>query len=137
MLEATELRNIGIDRWPNARIETVPCLKLLALRFPVNAYYSAARREESPLDSAAGPELAGRESRRDYIVRRHEISEPQFVLLSALIEGRPIGAAIERVMELPDVDIDLLAQQLRTWFHDWAAEGFFKRIVAHEETNGE
>jgi hypothetical protein len=136
LLEATELRNIGVDRWPNARIETVPCLKLLALRFPVNAYYTAARRDESPPIPPPGRNWLA-VTRRDYIVRRHEISEPQFVLLSALIEGRPIGAAIERVMELPDADIDLLAQQLRTWFHDWAAEGFFKRIMADEKTNGE
>jgi hypothetical protein len=131
LLEATELRNIGVDRWPAARIETVPCLKLLALRFPVNAYYSAARRDElPPVPAPADSWLAV--TRRDYIVRRHEISQPQFVLLSALVEGQPIGAAIGRVLELPDVNVDSLAAELRTWFHDWAAEGFFRRIVADE-----
>jgi len=129
LLEATELRNIGVDRWPNARLETVPCLKLLALRFPVNAYYTAARKGElPPLPEQARNWLAV--NRREYIVRRHEISEPQFVLLTALVEGQTIGAAIERVLELPDANVDALAGQLRTWFHDWAAEGFFRRIVA-------
>ena len=51
-------------------------------------------------------------------------------MLSALIEGQPIGAAIERVMELPDADFDKLAGQLHAWFHDWAAEGFFRRVIA-------
>ena len=129
LLEATELRNIGIDRWPNARIETVPCLKLLALRFPVNAYYTAARRANCRR-CRRRPRNWLAVNRRDYIVRRHEISEPQFVLLTALIEGQTIGAAIERVLELPDANVDQLASQLRIWFHDWAAEGFFRRIVA-------
>jgi hypothetical protein len=134
LLEATELRKIGVDRWPNARIEPVPCLKLLALRFPVNAYYTGARRGElPPVPGPADNWLAI--TRRDYIVRRHEISEPQFVLLTALIEGQTIGAAIERVLELPDENVDVLAGQLRTWFHDWAAEGFFRRIVADETAN--
>jgi hypothetical protein len=127
-LEATELRNIGIDRWPHARIETVPCLKLLAMRFPINAYYTVARRGElPPLPAPADSWLAV--TRRDYIVRRHEISESQFILLTALIDGQTIGAAIERMLELPDANVDLLASQLRTWFHDWAAEGFFRRII--------
>ena len=135
LLEATELRNIGIDRWPSSRIETVPCLKLLELRFPVNAYYTAARKGElPPLPEQARNWLAV--NRRDYIVRRHEISEPQFVLLTALVEGKTIGAAIERVLELPDANVDQLASQLRTWFHDWAAEGFFRRIVADDVISG-
>ena len=128
LLEATELRNIGIDRWPSARLETVPCLKLLALRFPVNPYYTAVRHGETPPIPDAEPSWLA-VTRRDYVVRRHEISHPQFVLLSALIEGQPIGAAIERVMELPDIDIDKLAGELHAWFHDWAAEGFFRRVT--------
>ncbi|HEX4000657.1 MAG TPA: DNA-binding domain-containing protein [Pirellulales bacterium] len=132
LLEATELRTIGMDRWPDARLETVPCLKLLAFRFPVNAYYTAMRRGEEPsIPAAAASWLAV--TRRDYVVRRHEISEPQFVLLSAIIEGQSIGAAIARMMELPRLDIDSLARDLRTWFHDWAAEGFFRRIIAEGE----
>ena len=83
----------------------MPCLKVLALRFPVNEFYTAARRGESPAIPPPGRNWLAI-TRRDYIVRRHEISQPQFVLLSALIEGRTIGAAIERVLELPDVDMD-------------------------------
>ena len=32
----------------SARLEVVPCLKLLTLRFPVNAYYTSIRHGDSP-----------------------------------------------------------------------------------------
>jgi len=45
-----------------------------------------------------------------------------------LIDGQTIGAAIERIVDLPGVSTDALAGQLHAWFHDWAAEGFFRGV---------
>jgi hypothetical protein len=128
LLDASELRNVGVDRWPNARLELVPCLRLLESRFPVNEYYTSARDGQQPPIPAASPSWLA-VSRRDFVVRRHEISYPQFVLLTALTEGGTIGAAIERVAQLPQIDVETLSSELHAWFHDWAAEGFFRRII--------
>ena len=69
-------------------------------------------------------------TRRDYIVRRHDLSERQYVLLSALQSGQPIGSAIERVVDrFPALDLAQFANDLGEWFRNWAAEGFFQRVL--------
>jgi hypothetical protein len=67
-------------------------------------------------------------TRRDFIVRRHELTERQFVLLSALGAGETIGAAIEQAAAIPGGNLDQFALDLGEWFRDWAANDFFQRI---------
>ena len=71
-------------------------------------------------------------TRRDYIVRRHELTEPQFALLTALAAGDTIGAAIEQAASVPNVDLELLAGVLGQWFQDWTANGFFRAVTVEE-----
>ncbi len=128
LLDAESLRAVPPDHWSAVRLQTVPCLKLLALRFPVNAYYTAMRRGEQPeIPAAADSWLAI--TRRNYIVRRHELTRPQYELLSALIAGETLGAAIERTLQLPDMTFDTLAGELPGWFQSWTAEGYFQRLA--------
>ena len=128
LLDADELQRIEPEAWAAARLETVPCLKLLTLRFPLNDYYSALRRKESPpLPDPAPSWLAV--TRRDFVVRRHGLTQRQFELLSALQAGESVGAAIERAVQAPGDDLSTFADQLRDWFQIWSAEGFFQRIV--------
>jgi hypothetical protein len=206
LLSAEQLRDIDPEVWMNARLETVRCLRLLSLNFPLNDYYTAMRRNSSspspstgegrgegderrsaqppltPIPSPAGgegsrspslltgegrgegddetpslpasisrpsiphaPQAEGDDekpslpapakswlavTRRDYIVRRHDLSERQYVLLSALQSGQPIGRAIESVVErFPDLDLAQFANDLGEWFRKWAAEGFFQRVL--------
>ncbi len=126
-LTSEQLQSIDAEEWPSARLDVVPCLKLLALRFPVNAYYTAIRRGESPELPRPAPNWLA-VTRRDFIVRRHELTERQFVLLSALAAGEMIGAAIERAAATPGGDLDQFALDLGEWFRDWAANDFFQRI---------
>lgn len=127
LLTSEQLQSIDAEEWPSARLEVVPCLKLLALRFPVNAYYTAIRRGKSPELPRPSPSWLA-VTRREFIVRRHELTERQFVLLSALAAGESIGAAIERAAEAPGGDLDQFALDLGEWFRDWAANDFFQRV---------
>jgi len=128
LLTSEQLQAIDAEQWPSARLEVVPCLKLLALRFPVNAFYTAMRRsEEPPLPGPAASWLAI--TRRDFIVRRHELTERQYELLSALAAGEMIGAAIERAARAPGGDLEQFVVELGDWFRDWAAADFFQRVI--------
>jgi hypothetical protein len=126
-LEVDQLQAIPPERLLEARLVGVPCLRLLALRYPVHRYFTAVRRHEEP--HPPGPvETHLAVTRRQFVVRHYELSPPAFRLLEALLAGRSVGEGIARTVETSDADLDLLAANLRTWFQDWAAEGFFRVV---------
>ncbi|MBI3863556.1 MAG: putative DNA-binding domain-containing protein [Planctomycetia bacterium] len=123
-LDAARLQAIPRDRWPAVRLVAAPCLRLGALQFPVNVFFTAMSKKESARMPEPGAAFVA-VTRRDYSVRRYELSVEQFTLLAALVEGESVGAAIERlVAELPSAHEDL-APRLREWFRTWTAAGFF------------
>ena len=126
LLTAEQLEAIEPERWPTVRLEPVPCLRLLALRFPVNDYYTAFRHDEQPdIPDPADTYLAL--TRRDYVVQRFDLSEPQYELLCALMSGKRVGAAITEAADAAD-DVEAFSASLQNWFHLWTAEGFFENV---------
>jgi hypothetical protein len=127
MLRAEQLQGIPPERWPEARLVPAGCLRLLALRFPVNAYFSAVRRgEKPPLPQAQETFVAI--TRQKYVVRHYPLSPPQYALLAAIAERRAIGDAIVEMAKVAEGEIDVLADQVRLWFRHWAIEGFFSAV---------
>ena len=47
-----------------------------------------------------------------------------------MLAGASLGQAINRAVEVAGLDLDQLPNNLQTWFHDWAAEGFFWAVEA-------
>jgi hypothetical protein len=131
LLDVRRLRNIPPERLLEARLVGVPCLRLLALRYPVHHYFTAVRRHEEPdLPEPADTWLAV--TRRHYVVRHYELSQPANHLLSALLAGKSVGEAIRRAAETAGPDLAGLPDNLWLWFRDWAAEGFFGAVeLAH------
>ncbi len=128
LLRPEHLRKIAPERWPEARLIPVPCLRLLALRYPVHGYYTAVRhKKEADFPDPAETLLAV--SRRRYVIRRHELTRPQYVLLEVLLRGESVGEAIERAAEATPDDEDRFAADLGAWFRDWTAEGFFLGVA--------
>lgn len=130
LLGADELREISPDAWVHARLLVVPCLRLLSVRFPVHEYATAVREKQQPdLPDAEPTWLAI--SRIKYVVRRWTLNRVQFELLSALVDGETVGAAIERAASLAvesGDSLDSLAANLRDWFAEWSSAGFFQGI---------
>jgi hypothetical protein len=126
LLTAESLQAIAPEGWPEARLIPAPCLRVVEFRFPLDAYYTALRRNESPPLPVPEPSWMAI-TRRDYVVRRHVVSRPQAVLLQAILRGQPIGKAIEQAAEFAE-DLEALAGQLRKWFQTWTGAGFFVRV---------
>ena len=127
ILDEAKVRAVPPERWPEARLVAVPCLRLLAVRFPVQDYYAEVRAEKGPsLPPPADTRLAL--ARRDYVVHPYPLSAPEYQLLSALVAGRAVGEAIEEVAQSPGADLDHLAANLHDWFRRWAALGFFQAV---------
>jgi hypothetical protein len=122
-LQAADLLAIRPENWPDTRLVPAPCLRLLALRFPVHEYISAVRlRGEATIPEPAATHLVV--TRRDYTIRRTAVSPLEFELLSAVL-AEPVGAAIARVASDPRHAPDTLESSLRTWFQQWTSAGYF------------
>jgi hypothetical protein len=132
LLDAEQLSAIPPERWPEARLIPVPCLRVLAFHYPVHRYLSAVRRKKkAAFPAAAQTRLAV--TRRNYIIRRYELSRPQFILLEALLAGQTVGEAISCAAEVVGADSRRFTRQLRGWFRDWTAEGFFQAVSCAAE----
>jgi hypothetical protein len=122
-------RGQGEGLTPQSHIPFVPGFQLLAFRFPVSSYYTAWKHgEELPLPGPQAQCIAL--FRRDYIVRRHELTYLQHALLAALQAGESLEQSLARIA--PDVlaarhTADTLAADLRNWFEQWTRAGFFVR----------
>lgn len=127
LITAESLASIPPERWVDVRMIPVPCLRLIELRFPVHEYYSAIRHgrdAEYPEPSATLLAVL----RRDYTVRRYELSRPQFELLGAILRGETIGAALSVAAEVA-TDVDQFAIDLEEWFRNWTGAGFFLDVA--------
>src|ERR1700682_2253718 len=112
----------GIDpaRLAGTRLVTIPALRLLALRSPVNDPFSSFREEEAlvvPRKRASWLAV----HRRDYSVYRTPLTERAFVMLSALRDGKTVGESIELLPHLT-------GDELFGWFREWSAVGLFSDI---------
>ncbi|MCI0535507.1 MAG: DNA-binding domain-containing protein, partial [Verrucomicrobiales bacterium] len=130
LLQADQLLDILPQRWPQAQLHPVACLQLLTTRFPVNDYYTVLRKakddEAVPIPSLCESFVAL--TRRQFVVRRYNLSRTEFELLHAIKEGQTIGAAVERAALTANAEVDQLAADLKLWFRNWTAEGFFQSV---------
>ncbi|HUG91428.1 MAG TPA: DNA-binding domain-containing protein [Planctomycetaceae bacterium] len=138
LLAADDLAGIPPERFAGVRLVPASCLRLLELRFPVHEFATAVRQGRGPDVPRPAPTYLAI-TRRDFVVRRQAVSRARFDLLASLSAGRTLGEAIEAVLAGSDATVagseaafDDLAGNLRQWFADWAAAGYFERIEAGE-----
>ncbi len=125
--DAGRLRSISPERLLEARLVGAPCLRLLSLRYPVHHYFIAVRRQEGPAPPAPA-EIFLAVARRRYVVRHYELSRAAYQLLHALLAGESVGQALRQAVGGTGTELDRLPDNIGTWFHDWAAEGFFSGV---------
>ena len=117
------------ENFPNERLVTFPCVRVLKLSFPVQEFASAVRKGEFEPEIPAFRPLHLVVSRRDYIVRRSEIARIEFRLLQAIIDRSTIDEAIRTAAEdATDEQFESLAGRIGSWFQSWSASQFFSRI---------
>lgn len=130
-LTAADFEGLSVEKFSSARLVLHDCVRLLVLRFPVHLFASAVRQQgESELPDPRLTHLVV--TRREFVVRRIEVSPIQFALLAALQKGDSIGNAIENIQTDDATDVAQLANDLRHWFHDWAAAPLFQRVEFSE-----
>ncbi len=125
LLTPETLQSFPPERFAEARLVPVPCLHVLTFRFPVNAYYTAARHaaegEEVPVPEPGEEHVAL--TRRDFVVRRYPLTLPQQALLREILAGATMGAAIEAAAAPTDSHDAARAAALRAGVRGWGAAG--------------
>jgi Putative DNA-binding domain len=128
-LRSDDLLAIDPERWPHALLVAAPCLRLLSLQFPLNDYYTAMKANQEPIIPARSESWLAI-TRRDYIVRRYELSRPQFILLDELQRGQTVGHAIQSAAAAYEDNVEQFAADLRNWFRQWAAAPMFENAIS-------
>ena len=111
-----------------SRLIFVPGFRLLAFRFPVSSYYTGWKRQAVPAIPEPSPQHIAL-FRRDYIVRRHELSALQVALLHRLDRGEALDDALAETAAEAfacDETPESFAASIRDWFEEWTRAGFFR-----------
>jgi hypothetical protein len=126
-LADAEIAAVPAESWERARLAPIEAFRLLALRYPVNAYLQSIRDEDH-----AHPALGRKDTyvavyRRNYAVYRHDLSQAAHDLLADLVAGKPLGQAVAAALarggrRAPTTD------QFFRWFREWASGGVFRSV---------
>jgi hypothetical protein len=130
------LQSIPPDRWTDAVFSTIPALRVFQFSFPVNGYLQAVIDKQAP---SVPPRMATWTAvyRKGWKPWRARLSREQYLLLLALMRGRPLGAAIAAVVRTGsrgdskaarERKAEAIFGQLGAWFQEWTAEGIFREI---------
>ena len=127
-LNVNDLARLSPQQFADSRMVFHSCVRLLELQFPVHDYATAIRRKLEPTTTVARP-INLVVTRRDYVVRRFEVTKPQFQLLASLMKGETVGAALMQLLAEPTTDGATLQTDLQMWFRDWSAAPLFAELV--------
>jgi len=140
LLDPDDLASVNED----SHLSLQPYLRLLKLRYPVDDLIIEVRSESGSSDSSSNNASVARKRRTVHrvaqmepeeiylAVHRHEnsvyykqLGREEYQLLSALIAGESIGAAIDGAFEGSAIPDDEHVLFLQTAFQTWASLGWF------------
>src|SRR4029077_9036743 len=131
---------------PNLRLKLQPYIQLLDLHYPVDDLLLKVRKEDEDTDFASNAFQERRKHSRvhavaklkpaeiylvvhrvDYSVYFRRVDREEFLILSALRQGKPLGKAIEIAFRKTSIAPQEQASSVQEWFQNWAALGWFCR----------
>ncbi len=115
-ISAQMLMSIPEQELPNVRFEASDSLRMFSFEYPVNAYLQAFYEDRQP--TIPGPELSSvAVVRNGYTIWRFDLKSAQSSLLSRLVRGEMLGAALD--------GIEASATEIQAWFSEWTKHGLF------------
>lgn len=128
------------------KLRLQPYLRLLDLRYPVDDLLLEVRKEDEDTDFASNAFQERHKRKRVQAVAKlkpakiflavhrvddsvyfRRIEREEFVILSALRDGKMLGKAIEAAFRTSRVRVEERAASVQQWFQNWAALGWFCR----------
>ena len=128
------------------RLKLQPYLRLLDLKYPVDDLLLEVRKEDEDTDFASNAFQERHKRKRVQAVAKlkpakiflavhrvddsvyfRRIEREEFIILSALRDGKALGKAIEVAFRKSRVPSEERAASVQQWFQNWAALGWFCR----------
>lgn len=125
-LDPARLVALDPEAWQAIRLMPAPCLRLLEFGHDVSRYWGDRKDELAPVIPMAERHWLAI-CRRDFVVERFELDEPQYALLEALVRGETLPSAIGAASAVAPVAE--LEAGLGSWFAGWMAGGFFTALA--------
>lgn len=117
----------GASSWERARLRPVEAFRLLAFRYPVSGYVQSVRDEDHDHPAPRRKDTWVAVHRRDYQVRRQDLTRPAHDLLLDLASGVPLGQAVASALRRPGGRAPR-EEELFGWFKEWVAGGVFRSL---------
>jgi hypothetical protein len=122
------LRDLPPEAWVGARLVPNGALRMLRFAHPVNAYFQAYREGSDPTLPGSEPS-ATVVYRSGPTVWRMDLTVPMYDILSALVAGEPLAAALGRAESaLAGMDPAEASQRVTHWFREWVSGGLFSAV---------
>ncbi|MFN0244641.1 MAG: putative DNA-binding domain-containing protein [Planctomycetota bacterium] len=126
-LSSADFARLTPEQWTSARLRLPQAFRLLALKHAANAIVTAVRQQQ------ALPDLRKKRTwvavyRKDFVVWRMDLNEPMHAALAALRDGATLQDALIAAAGVFDGSPQELALEVRRWFGEWTAEGFFAAV---------
>lgn len=138
--------DLRADSGANLKLKLQPYLRLLDLKYPVDDLLLEVRKEDEDTDFASNAFQERHKRKRVQAVAKlkpgdiflavhrvddsvyfRRIAREEFVILSALRDGKALGRAIEAAFRKSRVPAAEHAGLVGRWFQNWAALGWFCR----------
>jgi len=126
-LTEEQIAAVPPEAWERARLQPVEAFRLLTFRYPVVAYLQTFKDDNHDHPPARLKACRAVVYRRNYALRRLELSPSAYGLLSDLASGLTLGEAVTRALgrggrRAPRED------DLFRWFQQWVAGGMFRAV---------
>ncbi len=129
---------------PRLKLALQPYVRLLSLRYPVDDLLLEVRKEDEDTDFASNTFTEHKKRKRvravaklkpahiflavhriDNTVYFRRLGPEEFSILTALRQGKPLGAAVEAAFGKSKVAPEEQPLSVQTWFRTWATLGWF------------
>jgi hypothetical protein len=131
---------------PRLKLTIQPYVRLLSFRYPVDDLLLEVRKEDEDTDFASNTFTERKKRKRvravaklkpaqiflavhrvDYSVYFRRIEQEEFLILTALRQGKSLGAAVASAFHKSAVPLEERPARVQGWFATWSALGWFCR----------
>ncbi len=125
-LSEAQIAAVPAVAWEGARLQTIEAFRLMAFRYPVNAYLQTLRDDnhDHPKPRQKNEWIAI--YRKDYAVWRLSLSREAHDLLADLAAGARLGEALAAALRRGRRSLS--ADSLSGWFREWVSGGVFASV---------